>query len=163
MYQKWFIYRNRYTEKMKTDSGGGLHPGEEKGRGQVLRKKKGVAGHRHGVFKDVVQFPHVARPGVRKEDLFKLRGKIPLRLPALRGKLRQGPVRDLPAVPPPVAQGGDPDRDHVDPVVEIRAELPLPDEFLDVSAGRRAAPGVDPPRGGPAAPLPPLLLHDPPP
>src|SRR4030067_1075050 len=30
MYQKWFIYRNRYTEKMKPDSGGGLHPGDEK-------------------------------------------------------------------------------------------------------------------------------------
>src|SRR4030067_798562 len=102
MYQKWFIYRNRYTEKMKTDSGGGIHPGAEKGRGQVLRNKKGVAGHRHGVFENVVQFPHVAGPGGREEDLFKLQRKIPLRLPALRGKLRQDPVRDLPDVLPPV-------------------------------------------------------------
>src|SRR3990172_827518 len=30
MYQKWFMYLIWYTEKMETDSYGGLHPGKER-------------------------------------------------------------------------------------------------------------------------------------
>src|SRR4030065_137954 len=126
MYQKRLIYQIRYI-KNRADSNGRVHTG---GAATLVRKTESAARHGARVLEDVVQLPHVARPCVREEDLLEFRRQTSLRLPSLRGELRQDPVRHLLDVLPPVAQGRDPDRNHVSPVVQVRAELPLADEFL---------------------------------
>ena len=102
--------------------------------GQVPARHRLAVGQRARALDDVLQLPHVARPAVALE-----RGHgvvVDAADAPLSVALEEG-VGEQAHVPRPVAQRRQLDRDDVDAVVELLAELPLDGRLPEVAVGRR--------------------------
>ena len=108
----------------------------------VLRKipspDHGAIAERARPLDHVLELAHVAGPGVGLERAPAPRASIPSSgALAVRGRSGAGnAARAAPTSPAPLAQRRQGDRDHVEPVEEILAELALPDQLREVAVGR---------------------------
>ena len=100
--------------------------------GQVLRHDLRLRVEDDRPLDDVLQLAHVAGPRVLLQALHRLVGDAHDVLAGGRVEVADGVPAGRRDVLPAVAEGRRRDRHDVEPVVEVGAELPLPDELLQV-------------------------------
>src|SRR6266481_1326019 len=115
----------------------------------------------HGALDGVLQLAHVARPGIPFEGGERRAGETADRLPVLRRVPADEMFRQQRDVLDAVAQRREDHLDHVEAVVEVLAELPLPHPAgkVLVGGGHHAAVHLD--RAGPAQALDLAVLQEP--
>ena len=120
----------------------------------------GAARQDHRALDDVLELAHVARPGVRRPATPARAGSMPrTRLPMVCAYFWTKCSHEQRDVAGPVAQRRQRDREDVEPVVEILAELAVGDQLLEIAVGRRHHAHVDLDRLGAADALELALLQ----
>ncbi len=103
----------------------------------------GAAGDDDRSLDGIFELAHVPRPRIRLQHRQSLGGRAAHRLAARARELGDEVVDEARNVLAPIAQGRQMDREDVQPVIEIFAELPLGDHRLEVAVGRRHDAHVD--------------------
>ena len=110
---------------------------------EVLGADRRAAREDHRALDDVLDLAHVARPVVLAQLLHAVGCEARRRHAHLARELRDEVVRERPEVVEAIAQRRQVDREHVEPVVEVLAELALLDHLLEVAVRRRHEANVD--------------------
>ena len=148
--------RRRGAARRPAPAAGGAAPEVEVGGGDL-----GAAREDDRALDDVLELAHVARPGVagQRGHAPRRRGRAPCLPVARRELLRRSarPARGMSLGA--IAQRRQRDREDVEPVVEVLAELAVGDQLLEVAVGRRDDAHVDLDRLGAADALELALLQ----
>jgi hypothetical protein len=103
--------------------------------GQILGGDQLEARHRHRALDGVGQLAHVARPLVARQLLGRGRREPGDRLAEAPGGVVDEALREPQHVAPRARSGGMRDLDHVDPVVQVLAEVVPASSALEVAVG----------------------------
>ena len=102
-----------------------------------------LVGENHGTEHDILELADIARPGIALKHGEGLRVDAVDVLSLFRGEAGDEAADELGHVLEAFAQGGHPDGEDVEPVIEVLAEAPLLHEADQILVGRRDQPEVD--------------------
>ena len=122
--------------------GAGVELGEVELERQVLVGDPFLVADRDQPLDQVLELADVARPPVRRQDLQRRIGDALDLLAELRLVAVEEEPRQLRQILDAIAQRRHPDRDDVDPVVEVLAEAPFLDRLLEIDVGRGDQPEI---------------------
>src|SRR5256886_9791691 len=120
---------------------------------QVLRPQRGVGRDDDRALDDVPQLPHVPHPGVAAEQVERAVRDRGDALSVALGELAYEVRGEQHEIIAALGELGQADRDYGQPVIQILADPPLFDRFVQVAVGGGDEPHVNRDGAGPAQPL----------
>ena len=130
------------------------------GQRQMLRRDEAAVAQNRRSLEDVPQFSNVSRPVVLDQQLPGVARNPAGGLPRPRPISSEKRLAERQDVIAAISQRRQPDREHVEPIIEIFAELPVGDPALKVTIRRSHNPGVGAKHSRSTEPLKFTLLED---
>ncbi len=131
-------------EQLEAAGGGAVGAvGHLQGRRQMMSGDHAIVAEQDGVLDAVFQLAHVPGPVVGDHHVDGRRADPMNRLVHLLGVLLDKVIGQQQDVVAALAQRGKPDREHVDPVVQILTEAAVLDGRLQIAIGGRDDPDID--------------------